>query len=456
MTLVAAMLIVGLVIGAGVMYYMAPSDDGVDVSQEVEELKQQIEQLQEFSMPQEPFELMLLLDADIIKYDWHQAINKQYQETYPLCTEITSPGSQEEWVATVMTAIQSDSPIDVALAQDAWQLGERGGYMDLTPFIEQYSRKDDVLTGYESFTLGDAIYGMPNLALSYQIFYNKNAFDKAGVPYWTEPNITWDEFLDLAQALTKDFDGDGVTDQYGIAMFHRTDYRMGGVIAWLLGNGGRLWSEDWETPMWNTPEMIETAQYLQDLVYKYEVSPVPTAGSAGFRDSRSLFIDEKAAMVISYTGFFRGFSSGNPNLVDNWGVINIPYNKNPIGIMFGAGMTIVSNSENPYAAWKWIELYNSDKYTLQAAKETAWIPGYASLINDWKVAEEYGDFTPLKELIPHISEASVGLFKAGQWNPSHPQADEYFKTAMEAILTQEADVQTTLDQAVADALASMQ
>jgi ABC-type glycerol-3-phosphate transport system substrate-binding protein len=92
-------------------------------------------------MPIEEFELMLLLDSDIIKYDWHQAINKQYKETYPLCTEIISPGSQEEWVTTIMTAIQSDSPIDVALGLDAWQLGERGAYMDLTPFIEQYSRK---------------------------------------------------------------------------------------------------------------------------------------------------------------------------------------------------------------------------------------------------------------------------------------------------------------------------
>ena len=453
--IIVAILIAGLIVGAGIGFYMAPSDEPVDTS-EVDELKQKIVQMQEFSMPMEPFELFLLLDSDLIKFDWHSAINEQYQETYPLTTEVISPGQQGDWVSTVMTAIQSDSPIDVALGIDPWQLGERGAYLDLTPYIETYSRKDDVLPGlYEATTLDGKIYAMPNLALSYQIFYNKNAFDLAGVPHWTDPNITWDEFLDLAQALTKDFDNDGVIDQYGFALFHRTDYRMGGFAAWLMGNGGRLWSEDWETPMWNSPEAIETAQYLQDLVYEYEVSPVPTAGEAGFRDSRSLFIDGKAAMVISYTGFFRGFGSGNPDLIDNWGVINIPYNEAPVGIMFGTGMTIISNSEHPYAAWKWIELYNSDKYTLQAAKETAWIPGYSSLIDDWKVAEAYGDFTPIKELIPTLADASIGQFVLGQDNAKEPQTTEYLKNAIEAILTQGADPKTELDRAVADALESM-
>ncbi|MBV7330479.1 substrate-binding domain-containing protein [Chloroflexi bacterium TSY] len=56
-------------------------------------------------------------------------------------------------------------------------------------------------------------YGIPRGGTGNQIvYYNKEMFDDAGVPYPEDPKWTWDDFLETAQALTRDTDGDGEVD----------------------------------------------------------------------------------------------------------------------------------------------------------------------------------------------------------------------------------------------------
>ncbi|MDF2725390.1 MAG: family 1 extracellular solute-binding protein [Paenibacillus sp.] len=55
------------------------------------------------------------------------------------------------------------------------------------------------------------IYGFPNGIASYGLFYNKDLFDKFGVPY-LKNGMTWDEIYELAKRLTA---RDGQTDYLG-------------------------------------------------------------------------------------------------------------------------------------------------------------------------------------------------------------------------------------------------
>jgi len=48
------------------------------------------------------------------------------------------------------------------------------------------------------------------------MFYNKKLFDQAGISY-PSGDWTWEDFLAIAQKLTRDLDGDGATDQFGAA-----------------------------------------------------------------------------------------------------------------------------------------------------------------------------------------------------------------------------------------------
>ena len=50
---------------------------------------------------------------------------------------------------------------------------------------------------------------LPQNLSSLVVYYNRDLFDAAGVPY-PEAGWTWAEFLDAAKALTRDIDGDGL------------------------------------------------------------------------------------------------------------------------------------------------------------------------------------------------------------------------------------------------------
>ena len=59
--------------------------------------------------------------------------------------------------------------------------------------------------------------------------YNQSMLEREGLPdiydLWTSGNWTWEEAEKLATAVTRDTDGDGSIDQYGIA-WRRIDYGL--------------------------------------------------------------------------------------------------------------------------------------------------------------------------------------------------------------------------------------
>lgn len=96
---------------------------------------------------------------------------------------------------------------------------KRGYLTDLTPLIPEEAKKDVTKGAWDSVTLDDGkMYGFPFLMEPLIILYNPELFKAANV---TPPSLdkpwTWDEFRNAAKALTKDTNGDGKTDQYGVA-----------------------------------------------------------------------------------------------------------------------------------------------------------------------------------------------------------------------------------------------
>ncbi|SFE78875.1 multiple sugar transport system substrate-binding protein [Paenibacillus catalpae] len=64
---------------------------------------------------------------------------------------------------------------------------------------------------YDSLKVNGKVYGLPYRKSNWMLYYNKNLFDQAGVPYPSD-DMTWNEFRDLAKKMTK---GEGVDKIYG-------------------------------------------------------------------------------------------------------------------------------------------------------------------------------------------------------------------------------------------------
>lgn len=127
------------------------------------------------------------------------------------------------------------------------------------------------------------LWGLPDGGTPMVMYYNPEAFERAGVELPTS-DWTWDDFLDVTQRLTLDSEGrnrldpdfdESNVDQWGVRVRHFVFE----WIYWVWANGGDVISPDGTTVdgYLNSPESIGAITYLRDLVTEYGVAPEPTA-----------------------------------------------------------------------------------------------------------------------------------------------------------------------------------
>ncbi len=143
-------------------------------------------------------------------------------------------------------------------------------------------------------------YGVPMNFTTLKLYWNKDMFREAGLDP-EKPPATWKEFGDYAKKLTKDTDGDGKPEQYGLSIADHATIAMWPILLWQ--NGGGLVSEDGRTATLGDPATIEAARHWIDLVTKDKISPVGQAGA----DADKLFQSRKAAMEIVGPWMTTGF-----------------------------------------------------------------------------------------------------------------------------------------------------
>jgi len=97
-------------------------------------------------------------------------------------------------------------------------------------------------------------------------------FEKAGVDWQkiVDEGWTMEEFVDIAQKLTWDTDGDGENDHFAISFGAKDTHN---ILNFLYAFGGQLTNADETQVTFNTPEAVAGLQYVLDLVNKYGVAP---------------------------------------------------------------------------------------------------------------------------------------------------------------------------------------
>lgn len=193
----------------------------------------------------------------------------------------------------------------------------------------------------------DKIYGMPVGAGVRAIIYNKDMFDKAGLPYPdSKKPMTWDEFLKIAPKLT-------VKDSKGKIIQYAANFHKGEIWESIVVQAGGAYIDDYTKPskiLINSKEGIAGLQFLRDLVEKEIIPPWTDDWEGAFGSPDSAVATGKVAMM--QTG--------------PWSINPVIENKIPIGtapLFVGKKranrgyinfLAISKNSKNPQAAWKFI------------------------------------------------------------------------------------------------------
>ncbi|WP_117168281.1 ABC transporter substrate-binding protein [Paraliobacillus sediminis] len=150
--------------------------------------------------------------------------------------------------------------------------------LDLTEFVES---NDDINLdniwqyGVDSYrfdgeTQGQgSIYAMPKDVGPFSLGYNKTMLEEAGIDAIDKDvPLTWDEFIEINQAVTQDTDGDGTIDNYG------TGFNINWVLqSFVWSNGGDFLDETQTKVTVDTPEFAEALQWFADHDLKYGITP---------------------------------------------------------------------------------------------------------------------------------------------------------------------------------------
>lgn len=149
---------------------------------------------------------------------------------------------------------------------------QRLSLIDLSPYIARHGVD---LGQYYPNVLDVArqdgcLYALPKDFTPMVMYYNKDLFDSAGVPY-PPAAWTWDDFVRLARRLTRDTDGDGRADQYGTV----TPTSFFVWPPWVWSNGGDFLAPDGRraSGFLDSAPTTEALQFLIDLQRQHHVAP---------------------------------------------------------------------------------------------------------------------------------------------------------------------------------------
>jgi multiple sugar transport system substrate-binding protein len=224
----------------------------------------------------------------------------------------------------------------------------RGVLLDLTPYIQAEGYPLTALNalGVKDFTTADGKQeGIPRDLNVIALFYNKDMFDKAGVPY---PDDSWDwqKLVDVAKQLTLDTNADGKPDQWGLYTETTDMENYWSSLVWQ--NGGDIIAPDGKTTVLDTPQAAGGIQFLQDLIWKDKVVPDP----AIFAETGDAFEQGKAAMEINGSWLVATDEAAKLH----FGIAPIP--KGPAGRVTSVnptGAVIFKGSKSPDAAWAFVK-----------------------------------------------------------------------------------------------------
>lgn len=115
---------------------------------------------------------------------------------------------------------------------------------DLTPFIEADPACD--LAGFYPAPLADGIedgryYALPVECVPRLMFVNKTLLSREGIPL-PHDGWTWEDFLAICRRVTRDTDGDGRVDQFGVYGYTWEDavVTSGATLFWDQGRASRF------------------------------------------------------------------------------------------------------------------------------------------------------------------------------------------------------------------------
>lgn len=280
------------------------------------------------------------------------------------------------------------------------------------------------------------------------VFFNKRLFTEAGIdpnlPYDLQAQGKWDwaAFKDLCAKLTRDIDGDGIKDTYGLATFDKDFFS-----ACVYSNNAKYVGKDDKGMFYNAtsePNFLEALQWGRSIYDEGYAMTQPADGEWNFFEAA--FFDGKAAMRVA-----EEYVKGNlETMEDDWGFVMFPAGTH--GTMASAyreNILVIPSS------------YDADTADKIAFAYNLWsnpVPGYENE-ESWKLAaySAYRDERAVDETLTMMRSGENGVIRVEAYVAGLEVGDICYGigTSESTPAEKVESVQQTWDALIADANAAL-
>jgi multiple sugar transport system substrate-binding protein len=258
---------------------------------------------------------------------------------------------RDDLIVRLSTSIAGGEPPDLFLMNYRYygQFAARGALEPVEPFI----RGSDVLSVDDFFDTAMTPFRwdgqqecLPQNVSSLVVYYNVDLFVAAGVDP-PQDDWSWDEMVDAAKRLTRDVDGDGAVDVYGLGV----DPEIIRIAPFVWSNGGTL-VDDEGSPSgfaFDAPA-VQAMQRFLDLRTVDGVTPTDEEAEA--EDLESRFLNGRLGMLMESRRVVPTFRTIE---AFTWDVARLPSFGEAVSVLHSDAYCMTAASDAKEAAWRFTE-----------------------------------------------------------------------------------------------------
>jgi len=340
-------------------------------------------------------------------------------------------GSYEETMTQVMASVNAGNAPELAVlfSIDLFTLLENDVIEELTPLFEAEMLDDFYDAFMENSSIGDEVYSLPFQRSTIVLYYNKDAFEEAGLDPNSPPE-NWDELVEYSKKLTID---EGKT-QWGLEI-PSTGYQYWMLQALALQTEQNVMTQDGKEVFFDAPYVEESLQYWLDLSTKHNVMP---EGILEWATVPSDFLSENTAMMFHTTG---NLTNVKDNAEFDFGVSFLPAN-NQYGSPTGGGNIYLFKDipeENRDAAIKFMEFLTEPENVAQWSIDTGYVATRESayetdLLKEY--TEDFPEATVARDQLEY-ADSELATYQNGE-------IQKLFNDAIQSILTEQTSIEDGL------------
>jgi multiple sugar transport system substrate-binding protein len=390
--------------------------------------------------------------------EYMRYIAEEFQALHPNVTVVTEVVPNAGFAEKINTALFAGNPPDILRDLDFNPDWAREGLLEpIDDYLTEEDWADFLDYALEAGRIDDHYYIWPwnnsNNGMGSTLLLNPAIFEERGVELPTG-GWTVDEFLDVAQQLTFDRDGDGRTDVYAITLAAQDEHN---VLGWLHRFGATLLNEDASEFVLNSPEGVQALQLMVDMIHEYGIAPAGAEG-LGVYDTINNLHTGRAAM--GYGGIYeigRIARSLDEGLIDEAiEVVIAPFPHDPeVGPVAyeTSGGFIVFRQPDDYRRDMAMELarFITNRENMALLEDLLYVTARQSVNESltFESVQAYADVRPNVEV--YLEAISHGVPYFGPREVNVGPAIDYLRAAVQAALSRQMTPQQALDQFVENA-----